>query len=124
MFNMASNRPVTFEDLVHAQADRNAEEFELRPHTLVYRAETMDHFAVFLYGSRIAEVHADAVRVFRPQPTATTKNRVNDFLLPLGWKVAVRNGKWHVQTTVPPYRSMEFHNGMILSTLTNVSKEA
>jgi hypothetical protein len=114
MFNMASNKPVTFEQLVNRQAEANGGWFEVRPHTEAIMFPEEDHFEVFLYGSRIADVFPESVRVYRPKPTATTKNRINDLLTPLGWKVVVRSAKWHVQTTKPPYRSMEFIPGMIL----------
>jgi hypothetical protein len=116
---MASNKPFTFDDLVNAHAEANSEEVAIRPHTVSYRASGMDHFAVFLYEDRIADVYPEAVRVYKPRPTATTKNRINDALIPLKWRVVVQHGKWHVQTTEPPYRSMEFISGMILTRIAN-----
>lgn len=98
---MTSQRYLTYHDALAMFAERGAERedpIRVRQNTLVrfkdYK-ETMK-FELVLYGSHIATLYNNGtVQVWsRNQMTNTTKNRLNDVLIPLGWKIAVRHDKW------------------------------
>lgn len=121
---MASNRPITYEMMVeHFASHHGRVRWNTRTNTHVEPGDTLDYFDVFLYGSKIATVFSNgSVRLNRRGWTSTTtRNRMNDVLLPLGWKITAKQDRWYVQTVEAPYRSMEYIDDMIL---TRISKEA
>lgn len=126
---MAGNRPYTYGELASLQADLSAQgKGELpvlrRAHTAVYFELDDDTFRVFLYGSQIAVLHSDGkVEVHRRGHWRnTTKNRLNDVLIPLGWKVHNKEAHWYLQTTHRPTRFMDFRDGMIITNI-NINPE-
>lgn len=115
-----SNKPITYEQVstLFAMYDDPADlSLSLRPNTVAVLEG--DSFDVLLYGTRVATIYADgSVRVDRNGfNSATTRNRINDVLIPLGWKIKVKEGRWTLITITAPYRSMEFIDGMILTNI-------
>lgn len=129
----SSNAPYTHGDLVtmHTNGDhKTALGIEVRPHTFV--EQDGDQFNVMYYGNRIATLRSDgSVMVSRNgRDTVSTINRINDVLIPLGWRIRLskadpgsRVRRWMITTTTKPRRSMEYIDGMILTTIINNSKD-
>lgn len=125
MVEMPSNNPYTFADLFGRVAEgRSNIPLTVRANTTAQLDRDLNAFRIFLYGSEIAVVFSDGkVRINRRGHTSlTTRNRMNDVLLPLGWRLAVRNDRWYVQTVSSPRRSMEYVDDMILTSITTNSK--
>lgn len=116
---MSRNRPYTYDQCMDIISALNvgADDYAIpvRPNTFAQRDGNT--FAVILYGTKIATLYADgSVRVNRRgNLTVTTRNRLDDVLIPLGWQVRIRGGEWRLTTVLAPYKSMEFIDDMILT---------
>lgn len=125
---MASNRPIKYSDLTHMVAEKQLlhqlEDIPFRQNTIIRPrvGEGMKVvFSVVLYGAEIVTVMDDDLIIVNSNGvrTNTTKNRLNDFLIPLGWRVRVIGGAWKL---FPDRRSADirdFHDGMAVHALTD-----
>lgn len=122
MVAMPSNSPYTFDDLFARVAEgRENVPIRIRSNTDAQLDQDLNAFRIFLYGSEIAVVFSDGkVKINRRGHTSpTTRNRINDVLLPLGWRIVIRKYVWYVQMVASPHRLMEYVDDMILTSLTN-----
>lgn len=121
---MTSQRPITYDEAFRIFANKTHEEREgsepLRNNTVLRLAPMEDddlsvEFEVVLYDDVVARLSADGVRVWAPKFTNTTKNRINDVLIPLGWKVRQIGGAWKVcpYHTWQSRTSKDFVSGMM-----------
>lgn len=56
---------------------------------------------VMLHGDLLAKMYADgSVVAYMEKQTNTTKNRLNDLLIPLGLRIKIVNGEWRIMNTV------------------------
>lgn len=117
---MAGQNPITYDDLLQIVAEGHDPSLpiNLRQNTFAEYDEETQRFDVFLYGTRLAILHADgSVEVnLHDWDSNTTVNRVNDLLIPLGSKMVRRlNGKLFVQDSKlteyhPNTTFVRFHN--------------
>lgn len=96
---MSSNRPYTFDDVAGniAEDEDGYRVWKPRPNTTVYYDGGLEA-RVYLYGSRIASMYGDGtVKVEATQDMSNTvRNRLNDVLFPLGWRLRQSNGRWYL----------------------------
>lgn len=104
---MSSQRPITYREVFKMFAERGTSKQNL---PIDFRRETRIHispncsdelrFEVFLYGNRIATLYRDGSVRISPGKyrTNTTKNRLNDFLIPIGWKIIERDRQWKLRS--------------------------
>lgn len=119
---MTSQRPYTYEEIAEWFAAHYGSVRRLiRKNTFVEPGDTFASFLVFLYGTNIATLYSDgSVRINRRGWTsATTRNRINDVLFPLGWRLYVKDGRWLLQTIERPHKVMEYVDNMILTRVSN-----
>lgn len=114
---------MSYSDLVDAYSKRdNTDDFEFRNNTVFQYDETMDgdpFFDLVLYGETIATVYADCVYVNKGIPlTNTTKNRLNDVLIPLGWRVRQIAGEWKLFPEKHDASVRDFFGGMSIAPTT------
>lgn len=76
-------------------------------------------FEVTLHGSTIAKIRSDSVQVWAGKfRTATTRNRLNDVLLPLGYCISGAGGTWVVAPTDVELTEgdvVPFRDGMVIN---------
>lgn len=121
---MTSNRPFTFDTVVEQLAGKDPEaKWVPRPNTSVYLM-TPSRAVLFLYGSRIATLYADGdVRLEASTDMSNVvRNRLNDVLAPLGWRLSRREDRWYVARTKSGERPdyLEYITNMIVH---NVNKK-
>lgn len=93
-----------------------------RQNTFVEPGDTFDSFLLFIYGSHIATLYRDGKVMInrRGSDSNTTRNRLNDVLMPLGWKIdREADRSWVIRTLMRPYKSMEYIDGLVLSAVAN-----
>lgn len=110
---MAGNKPRGFSALADLHIEKGDRPLFLRPNTFAHWDGTA--FDITLYETRIARVHADgSVTVWSGgHHTSTTKNRINDFLLPIRHELVQINHNWHVRD-LKTYRLYDFVDGMTI----------
>jgi len=117
---VTSQKSYTFNDvLLNVQIDPTRDEYptwEPRPNTRVYLTGPT-RASVFVYGSRIATLFADGnVKLLVSQDMSNTvRNRLNDVLEPLGWRLHQWSHRWYLLALQPnePVR-IEYITGMII----------
>lgn len=112
---------MTYSDLIDAYAKRdNTGDFEFRNNTVFRYGETFDgevYFDLVLYDTDIATLYHDGeVWVCKDVPqTNTTKNRLNDVLIPLGWRIRQIEGEWKLFPEGHDASVRDFRGGMTVS---------
>lgn len=123
---MAVQKPLSFAEATRFFTDSpNAVRWNFRPNTHVEPNDDYTLFDVFLYGTKIATLYIDGrVQINRRGWTSgTTRNRLNDVLIPLGWRIAVKGEQWMLRTVEGPYKSMEYRDDMIVTKISNEPKK-
>lgn len=120
---MASQRPMSYSDLIDAYSKRdNTDDFEFRNNTVFTYDETYDgdpFFDLVLYDTVIATVYEDCVHIKKDVPsTNTTKNRLNDVLIPLGWRIRQIAGEWKLFPEKHDANVRDFFGGMSIAPTT------
>lgn len=86
---MTSNMPYTLEDAKAAVAGTGDNVWWPRPNTKVIVRSNREA-SIYLYGGHIAWLHDRNVQMSAdPEMSNTTRNRLNDILIPLGFKLSV-----------------------------------
>lgn len=127
---MTSQRPITYREVFkmfvdggHPSDAGTTIEFRNNTELRIANAVRTDTdsviFDVVLYGELIARLYSDGgVRVWDAgKQTNTTKNRLNDVLVPIGWKLRSVNGNWKVFPCTGG-TSRDFRSTMILDRIT------
>lgn len=115
---MAGQKPIAFDALADLHVEKGDRPIFLRPNTFAHWDG--EAFDVTLYETRIARLHNDdSVTVWSGgHHSATTKNRINDVLLPIGWELVQMNHNWHVRNKTT-YRLRDFVEGMTMDKVNN-----
>lgn len=109
---MTSQRPYTFADLEANAAPSGR--WAPRPNTVVDLHG--NEATVFLHGAPIAVMYSDGSVKLEARATMsnTVRNRLNDILLPLGWRLAISPLTRLVSTDPKQYEVMEYTRSMIV----------
>ena len=117
---MAGQKPRSYDELATMHSDAVAFDGKediapmyLRPNTFAHFIDSdVPAFDVTFYEARIARLYNDSVTIWSGGVrTATTKNRINDFLLPIKHELVQINHNWYVRD-MTTYRTRDFVDGM------------
>jgi hypothetical protein len=118
---VSSQRPITYSELLDGYSRRSqGGDFEFRSNTVfrIRKDKTLAVFDLVLYERVIATLYPDDIVITAPegvQRTNTTKNRLNDVLIPLGWRVRQIGGTWKLFPEGHDASVRDYFDGMVVA---------